>query len=598
MLRTLLLAACSIRPGGEVQPPEDDAQVTLDSGPVDSAEPGDSGDSGSSPVDADGDGFAQGDDCDDADPSVFPGAAEIPYDGVDQNCDGADADDLDDDGSPFPDDCDDADPSRGTTIAEVSGDGIDQDCDGYVDLDAMTIDNVALVVEGIDGADDSTGSLDGLGTALALLGDLDGDGFAELGLTADYTEALVLDGGRLAAATGTVALDGLDPIELVMSDTTVTSWSAMAVRPGPDLDGDGAADLWVGVEPRRGDEFADEWRLVPSSRALGAEPWIDAADAPQIVADDQGRRVFPESWVVDQDLDGDGLNDICVYTGYIDAFPMPYAMCCVSAGSLGSNALAACDDADGQVGSQSASVASALYGVGDLDGDGLEGIASRGGEIYFFDGDDLLSGTAVEALSVVDATIDTYHAPRSATVLPDADGDGGTELLLIHPDNVDHDGTEVEGFAAVWMDLETGGVRDVSSATTLVFADYAADGGSYHQVAAASNVGALREGGAVDILFATLGGDAGNWLAPVPVEDLVAGGEINLARAYGGVSTGDLQLVETGYLGELTQLLLLDIDADGDDDVVSATPWIYQGLSTYTPGVTAGGAVTVFLNPR
>jgi len=38
----------------------------------------------------------------------------------------------------------------------------------------------------------------------------------------------------------------------------------------------------------------------------------------------------------------------------------------------------------------------------------------------------------------------------------DADGDGGTELLLIHPDNVDHDGTEVEGFAAVWMDLETG----------------------------------------------------------------------------------------------------------------------------------------------
>jgi hypothetical protein len=42
-------------------------------------------------LDADEDGyFAGADDCDDADASVHPGAAETVGDGVDSNCDGAD----------------------------------------------------------------------------------------------------------------------------------------------------------------------------------------------------------------------------------------------------------------------------------------------------------------------------------------------------------------------------------------------------------------------------------------------------------------------------------------------------------------------------
>jgi MYXO-CTERM domain-containing protein len=73
-----------------------------------------------------------GADCDDDDATIAAATEEIPYDGVDQDCDGADLVDVDGDGSiareAGGDDCDDTTGAVAPSREEICGDGVDNDC--------------------------------------------------------------------------------------------------------------------------------------------------------------------------------------------------------------------------------------------------------------------------------------------------------------------------------------------------------------------------------------------------------------------------------------------------------------------------------------
>ncbi len=124
-------------------------------------------------VDDDGDGFSATEDCDDADATFYPSAVEVWYDGRDQDClldddydadlDGLVADEhaglptegVDGSGKLPGGDCDDADATIYDGAPDSWYDGIDSDCsldDDYdADTDGYVLDeNAGLVTAGVD----------------------------------------------------------------------------------------------------------------------------------------------------------------------------------------------------------------------------------------------------------------------------------------------------------------------------------------------------------------------------------------------------------------------------------------------------------------
>jgi hypothetical protein len=166
-------------------------------------------------TDADGDTFVLAVDCDDNDPDVHPGAPEVDGDGLDSNCDGLDGTvvDLDLDGYNTLTDCDDSNPDVNPGAPEVLGNGLDDNCDGLVDFVDADFDgwfsfddcddNDASInpgaLEVLNGIDDNCNGLVDEG----VLPDQDSDGFTA-DIDCDDTNSTIHPG-----ATETTG-DGID----------------------------------------------------------------------------------------------------------------------------------------------------------------------------------------------------------------------------------------------------------------------------------------------------------------------------------------------------------------------------------------------------
>jgi MYXO-CTERM domain-containing protein len=162
--------------------------------------------------DADGDTYNSttcgGGDCNDSNAAVFPGAPETAYDGVDQDCSGADLVDVDGDGFACScvsggTDCNDGNVDIRPGATETAYDGIDQDCSGG---DLIDVDGDGYSWEGVGGTDcwdsnpavrpgagESTDGVDedcdGLVDEGTAWSDDDGDGFSEDGGDCDDADA-------------------------------------------------------------------------------------------------------------------------------------------------------------------------------------------------------------------------------------------------------------------------------------------------------------------------------------------------------------------------------------------------------------------------
>lgn len=193
-IRLWTLAALALLLGCHPAPDDHTDPVTQDTGEPEVQDTGadtgvvDTGSDTGGPDegDLDGDGYPAVDeqgavvDCDDTDPTVFPGAPEVWYDGVDGDC--RCGNDFDQDGDTWmPDgsseafeafaeewgcsrltsgegDCDDTEFDIHPEILELLGDEVDQDCDGQADTAPLVFGEYAwqgniAVVAGGDGHD-------------------------------------------------------------------------------------------------------------------------------------------------------------------------------------------------------------------------------------------------------------------------------------------------------------------------------------------------------------------------------------------------------------------------------------------------------------
>jgi len=402
-------------------------------------------------------------DCDDTDAAINPGAAEVcDYD--DNDCDGVvdedDAEDAstwyadaDDDGygdasittqacdqpSGYvagDDDCDDDEATTHPGAEEICNDGVDNDCDGAFGPCVLDLDAADVIFEGEAYADYA-------GTSVAAGADLDGDGYDDLLIGAEYRDdgsstdagATYLFYGPISA--GTLDLSSADNI-LVGEGASDQSSTALAMD--GDMDGDGFADLLIsgkkntaGVGTATGAAYLFYGPVASTASSL--------ADADVKISGNSAWDYTGITLAFAGDIDDDGYDDVLVGATTDDTYGANAGTIYVELGPITDDM--SVNSADYTLGGETAYDSTGIpASAGDVDGDGqsdilvgapnqdLGGTTSDAGKAYLVYGEGLASGNLG---TVYDATFYGATGDRLGTQVGgagDVDGDGYGDILL------------------------------------------------------------------------------------------------------------------------------------------------------------------------